>query len=259
LVPRISPTVAALGLFALGAVTTIVSPAGGGPSALAAGIALAAYGSLAGLAVWLAHARVEAETRSEVLEARVERLEQDAASFQGELDNLRTSDPVSGTLNRRAFLRRLAETIRRDQRLGRPLALVLVDVGHLAEITERFGGAGGEEALRKTAAALRAATRDTDFVGRFSACELGAVLAECDEPRRVVERFFETLSRESIGDDPPWPLTASAAVAIADKVVPGLELADFVQVAESTLRPVRTRAWGYDAVRVEPRRVPALR
>lgn len=246
-------SVAAVGLFCVGAFTAIASPVSGASSILPAIVSLVTCATLAGLAIWLVQARDDAITRADVIEGQMARLEDDVASLTRELEDLRTSDPVTGVLNRRTFLRRLAETIRRDQRLGKPLAVAIVELDSFLQINDRFGRIGGDEALRKAAAALRTATRGTDFVGRIGGSEFGMVLAECEDPRRVVERFFETLRAKSVGGAPPLPLRAWAGVVSATEVAPGLELADFVQLAEQALRSARGTAWRYEAVKAVPR------
>jgi len=250
---RVVVSAAALGLFAMGTVAAIVWPASGASSILPAVVLLATCAALAGLALWLAQARGESDARAEVLEEQIQRLEDDSRALGAELEELRTSDPVTGVLNRRAFLKKLSETIRRDRRLERPLVVLLIEVDQFRRINDRLGRLAGDEVLRKTAAALRGVTRGTDFVGRIGGSEFGVVLAECENPDPAIQRLVSALEHQSVGRDEVLPLVVSVGAAIARSAPSGVDLADFIQLAEQSLYTVRGVPWGVQVSVLEPR------
>ncbi|WP_159759114.1 GGDEF domain-containing protein [Sphingomonas sp. 8AM] len=82
---------------------------------------------------------------------------------------LADSDPLTGLMNRRSFLR---EAIGRAE----PHVLVLVDIDHFKRVNETLGHDGGDQVLRVFADALRHSVPDDALLARFGGEEF-AVLA----------------------------------------------------------------------------------
>ena len=91
-------------------------------------------------------------------------------------------DVLTPLLNRRAFVRELGRTMAFAQRYGASASLVYFDVDGLKAVNDRFGHAGGDEALKAVARRLTAHVRETDIVGRLGGDEFGVILAQADEP-----------------------------------------------------------------------------
>ncbi|WP_429591793.1 diguanylate cyclase [Sphingomonas zeicaulis] len=78
-------------------------------------------------------------------------LERDRARASAiEASALADTDPLTGLLNRRAFLR---EAVKAGSN-GRALRLVLIDIDHFKRINDRFGHDAGDEVLRRVATIL---------------------------------------------------------------------------------------------------------
>lgn len=99
--------------------------------------------------------------------------ERDAAREQEMLARLLAdSDPLTGLMNRRSFLR---------EAIGRPAPhlLTLVDIDHFKQVNDTLGHDGGDQVLRMFADALRAAVPPDALVARIGGEEF-AVLASGD-------------------------------------------------------------------------------
>ncbi|MEG3175960.1 diguanylate cyclase [Sphingomonas sp. RB3P16] len=111
--------------------------------------------------------------------------ERDAAR-EGEIAArlLAETDPLTGLLNRRAFL---SEAIGRE---GEQV-LMVVDLDHFKLINETIGHDGGDEVLRAVARALQAAVPDFALVARIGGEEFAIVLpAESPvEPRDILDKL----------------------------------------------------------------------
>ena len=59
------------------------------------------------------------------------------------------TDPLTGLYNRRHFEQRLAEELRRMERYGSPLTLLMIDFDRFKEINANFGHLAGDQALSK--------------------------------------------------------------------------------------------------------------
>ena len=96
--------------------------------------------------------------------------ERDEAREQGVAARLlAATDPLTGLLNRRAFL---------EQAIGRtvPHRLLLVDIDHFKRVNETLGHDGGDEVLRVVARALRASVPGDALIARIGGEEF-AILA----------------------------------------------------------------------------------
>ena len=99
-----------------------------------------------------------------------------AGRLQRELNDQATTDPLTGLSNRRGFDRALAREWRRYQRLGTPLAVLMLDIDHFKQINDNRGHAGGDLALVRMGEVLRGQFRPYDLIGRLGGEEFCVVL-----------------------------------------------------------------------------------
>lgn len=93
------------------------------------------------------------------------------------------TDPLTGLLNRRAFLRafgRLIELLpvtgdNRHRSLG-SLAVFFIDLDHFKRINDTYGHAVGDEVLQAVAKIIQSTLRESDLVCRWGGEEMIAVL-----------------------------------------------------------------------------------
>ncbi len=76
-------------------------------------------------------------------------------------------DPLTGILNRRAILERLAEEVARARRQGGGLTVGMCDVDHFKRINDTYGHQAGDEVLKGLTSLMQAQLRDYDCVGRY--------------------------------------------------------------------------------------------
>jgi diguanylate cyclase (GGDEF)-like protein len=93
---------------------------------------------------------------------------------------LAATDPLTGCLNRRAFLDRLGRAVT-GAGSGSGAVVCLVDLDGFKAVNDRSGHAAGDVVLRVVTAALAGVVRETDTVARLGGDEF-AVLARADPP-----------------------------------------------------------------------------
>lgn len=123
-------------------------------------------------------------------EIRLEAAEREAVAHEAEtrelaldierLRKLSETDPLTGLLNRRAFLAAAERQLAYGRRYGRPLAVVVADIDHFKRVNDMHGHAAGDLVIRAVAARLQSAARDTDLVARFGGEEFVVLLMESD-------------------------------------------------------------------------------
>ena len=99
---------------------------------------------------------------------------------QAKLELLATQDPLTGALNARSFVERLAQELERIRRYSRPLALLYLDLDDFKVVNDRHGHQTGDAVLRLVANATRRALRQSDVVGRLGGDEFGVLMPETD-------------------------------------------------------------------------------
>lgn len=87
--------------------------------------------------------------------------------FQQKLQQLSDTDPLTGLLNRRAFMRQAGQLKLLAQRQQFPLSVVLIDLDFFKQINDQHGHQVGDAVLRAFADAAKATLRQTDVVARF--------------------------------------------------------------------------------------------
>ena len=114
---------------------------------------------------------------------------------------LADTDPLTGLLNRRAFLHR---AIGRDG----DQTLLILDIDHFKRVNETIGHDGGDEVLRVVARALRGAVAADALVARIGGEEFAIVTAAVDAvpPAHVLDRLR--------GERMPFDVSVTASVGV---------------------------------------------
>ena len=106
------------------------------------------------------------------------------------------TDPLTGLLNRRAFMESALELCAQQAKRGEPVTVLMFDLDHFKSINDRFGHAMGDEALRVFAHVAHRACARSDIIGRIGGEEFAAIVPEpMETAARIAERIragFET-------------------------------------------------------------------
>jgi diguanylate cyclase (GGDEF)-like protein len=110
-------------------------------------------------------------------------------------------DELTGVRDRSGYETELEREIARAGRTGRPLALVLLDLGDLVDTRVRAGHSEVDRLLQEFAALLVRVTRATDTVCRRRGGQFGVLLPETNETgaRHFRRRVREEASQASFG------------------------------------------------------------
>lgn len=139
-------------------------------------------------------------------------------ALQAEMFRQARTDPLTGLMNRRAFLEELTRRLERLDRERQPGALLYIDLDNFKPVNDRLGHEAGDAALKAAAHLLRSAVRPTDLVARLGGDEFALWLDGADEriAIRRAERLLAdapfALAHVSLG--PELPLTFSIGIAV---------------------------------------------
>lgn len=134
------------------------------------------------------------------------------------LEQLSTSDALTGLYNRRFLNHRLDEELSRSGRQNLSFSIMLLDLDHFKEYNDLCGHLVGDKALKKVAHLLRRSARDMDIVARFGGEEFCIILPESDSApaRLVAERMRKAVEQEPFINEEGLPLgrlTISCGIA----------------------------------------------
>jgi two-component system cell cycle response regulator len=115
------------------------------------------------------------------------------------LQQLATSDPLTGLFNRGYVDDRFALELSRARRYGKLLTIAVIDADRFKLLNDTHGHPAGDIVLRKISTILRDSIRQSDTVGRYGGEEFVVILPETDI--EAAQRKLESL-RELVASTP---------------------------------------------------------
>jgi two-component system cell cycle response regulator len=108
---------------------------------------------------------------------RVLALEYSLKNALDEKRQLAMTDELTGAYNRRYFMRHLGREMKRSQRFGGDVSLLLLDIDHFKQVNDTYGHIVGDLVLKKlTRLIARCLQRATDWCARLGGEEFAIVL-----------------------------------------------------------------------------------
>jgi two-component system cell cycle response regulator len=133
-----------------------------------------------------------------------------------QLEEMATTDGLTGCLNKRAFLDQMEQKLMAAQRFGRKLSIIVTDLDHFKAVNDTYGHAAGDRVLKELGRVLQRVKRETDLVARFGGEEFCVLCEETDArgAQLLAERVREELENtELLTELGPLRVTASLGVA----------------------------------------------
>jgi len=145
------------------------------------------------------------------------------ASLYSRSVELGMTDSLTGVLNRRYLDRRLADEVKRAQRGGGQLAVLIVDLDLFKSVNDRYGHLEGDRLLQAVARTIGASVRDIDVVTRFGGEEFAVILPGASERDAYVvaeriRRAIEVMDYTSMTHG-YIPITLSGGIAALDGTI----------------------------------------
>jgi len=134
------------------------------------------------------------------------------------LEFLATRDPMTGSLNRRAFFARAEIEWARATRTKRPLAAIASDIDFFKKVNDTHGHHVGDLVIKDYARRAGATLRLPDLLARFGGEEFVILLPETAlaDACRVAERIRQEIATQRDPALPPYTVSLGVAVASDD-------------------------------------------
>ena len=195
-------------------------------------------------------ARIESYTRSledkvrertrdlEEANTKLNRTMDDLRNANGRLEELATTDGLTGLYNHRHFKGLLEAEVVRSRRLEFPTSLVMFDVDNFKNYNDTHGHPAGDVVLQNVAVLLRSRLRGTDVPCRYGGEEFAVVLLDTGKQMAMavaeeIRSRIEATPFDGRESQPGGALTVSVGVATFPDDAP--DHAALVQAADEAL------------------------
>jgi len=123
----------------------------------------------------------------------------DNAQLHAQVKTMAMTDAVSGLFNRHAFEDFLMTEIKRSQRYGYPLSLIIFDIDSFKDYNDQWGHPAGDERLRAIADLIRMTQRKHDIGARYGGDEFAIILPNTDKEgvQQFANRLLEAASEST--------------------------------------------------------------
>ncbi len=141
----------------------------------------------------------------------------ESTRLQEQTRNLAVTDALTGLPNRRTLDQSLTEELRRAQRYGKSLAVLLLDIDHFKKTNDTYGHQAGDAVLKALAQVFSRQIRDVDLVVRYGGEEFVFILPETDMvgSKLVAERIRRAVATELIRLPEGQEIGVTASLGIA--------------------------------------------
>lgn len=119
---------------------------------------------------------------------------------EAHLQQLATTDTLTGIFNRRRFNELLEADIARHQRYHSPLSLIFFDIDHFKQVNDTYGHQAGDQVLVQLTALVSGSIRTTDALARWGGEEFIILTSGCnlDCARQLAEKLRMAIERLSL-------------------------------------------------------------
>ncbi len=205
-------------------------------------------------------ARVRAQLRNRELFERLERVNTELRLANLRLEELATTDELTGLANSRHLRARLDDEFLRAERYQTPIALVIGDLDGFKAVNDTYGHHAGDRMLAQLAQRIRAQARSTDIVCRHGGDEFAFLLphTSVEKARQFAERVCErvTSSPLRLPGGAVAPIALSCGVAAWPESA-GITIAkELFMVADQALYQAKASAKGGVAVAAHATELP---
>lgn len=158
------------------------------------------------------------------------------AQMNESMEQLATTDGLTGLMNHRCFQEAFDAMLHRSERYGRKMSIILMDIDHFKSINDTYGHPVGDKVLMRVAKVLRANARKTDIVARYGGEEFAILMEEADAAAaiQIAERVRQSVRKEIFASE-IGSFHCTLSLGIASFVEDGKTKASLIVAADEAL------------------------
>jgi len=157
--------------------------------------------------------------------------------LKAELEQMATTDALTGIFNRGHFNQAFEVEFQRSQRYQLPLSIIIMDADHFKSVNDDYGHPAGDAFLIALAQTITNVARQTDVVARYGGEEFVVVLPQTDgkEAMIMAERLRESIEVMTIEHE-GHAISRTASIGVASLTEVKTEIAgDLLKQADQAL------------------------
>ncbi|TWH59437.1 diguanylate cyclase [Desulfitobacterium sp. LBE] len=165
-----------------------------------------------------------------------QRLAQELFESQKELEDLATTDPLTGISNRLKLNELGNNEMIRSRRLNHPFSVIVFDIDHFKEVNDTCGHPIGDKLLVELTQKIKAEIRDIDFFGRLGGDEFVLLFPETSIQKchAVAERLRQLTNDVALQFE-DIKVHVSISLGIAEMTLEDSTIEDLLKRADENL------------------------
>ena len=158
------------------------------------------------------------------------------AQYHEAVYSMMTKDSLTQAWNKRYLLDMLSRELKRKERTGRPLSLLILDLDFFKKVNDTYGHLVGDELLRQTALRIRATIREEDIFARFGGEEFCIVLCETDiaQARACAQRCLDAISEKPF-ETQSGQINCTVSIGISEAQESSQTVKELIKLADDNL------------------------
>jgi len=137
--------------------------------------------------------------------------------LHAQVTELSLRDPLTGIYNRRYFDLFLDNELNRSARLGKRLAVIILDIDHFKIYNDTYGHPAGDKVIQNVARCIGQGRRSADAIARIGGEEFALILPEVEvEGSLIVAEKIRDAIRNSSGFEHPITVSMGVSVSLDD-------------------------------------------
>ena len=159
------------------------------------------------------------------------------------LEQMAMFDPLTNTLNQKAFLNLARGELERARRNLAPLSLIVLDIDNFKEINKQHGNAIGDDVLVLISQAIREKSRPYDNLGRYEKdmflIPLPGVIGQ--DAEKIAERIFKGITNTNISllDGTALNISISVGVVSSARITVNTEVDMLIEKARELIATIK--------------------
>lgn len=122
------------------------------------------------------------EARTAELVAANDRL----SALNKELEEISITDGLTQAYNRRYFMDRIRQEMKRVSRYGPPASLLMIDIDFFKKVNDTYGHQAGDAVLAGVAGLIKEKLRETDLFARYGGEEFALIATATEQPGALI-------------------------------------------------------------------------
>ncbi len=147
------------------------------------------------------------------------------------------TDGLTGLLNHRTFMEKLAEEYKRLDRDPRPFSILLMDIDKFKNVNDKYGHPVGDVAIKTVSKVLKETARGSDFIARYGGEEFAVGMVETDSKgaEQMGERIRDILEKTLVMRVSDGELRVTVSIGVSSFPSDTKNMVDLVTMADDAL------------------------